>query len=315
MKGNWTGLSLSRDLPTDVNALYIHFFRELYNAASRVILIDNLPEEADINFVMTHLLTVGSVAVIRKNGKIYMTNGYLGGEKDVNYYGTKVIGANPILGSYELKRGVDAEMIYLTPFDNIPLMSNSDRGGLYSLISFTASLLADNLCSLNTAQINGRVQVIITSEDSTIARTAEIALKELYAGHPYRVLTEELYKRIHINPCASSVQSHQLMELVEVQQYIRAMFWNAIGIDANYNMKRERLITAELESNFTSLKVPVTTMLDCLNDGMKKVNSCLGTNLIARLNPEYKIVKLQSGEETSNEISDDTAPDDSSDVD
>lgn len=298
----WSGLILSdRAQPTDVEALYRHFYKELYNSASRIILIDGLPETADVNFVMTHLLTVGSIAVIEHKNKIYMTNGHLGGSKDANYYGTRVIGANPVLGSFDLERGKQGEVIYLTPFDNIPLMAAGDKGGLHSLISFTAALLADNLCSLNTAQINGRVQAIITAEDASIATTAELVMKDLYAGKPYRVLTEEFYKRIHVNPCASSVQSHQLMELVEVQQYIRAMFWNAIGIDSNYNMKRERLVTAEVESNFTALKVPVTTMINNLNDGFEKANKWAGTKLKARLNPEYKIVKSQEKEVKNNE--------------
>lgn len=314
LKGLWSGLSLTRAQPTDVDALYNWFFRDLYNAASRVILLDGLPKNADINFVMTHLLTVGCVAAIRHKGEIYMTNGYLGGEKDVNYYGTRVIGMNPILGSYSLERGKDAEMLFLTPFDNIPLMANADHGGLYSLISFTAALLADNLCSLNTAQINGRVQAIITAEDSTVAKSAELVMKDLYSGHPYRVLTEELYKRIHVNPISASVQAHQLMELVEVQQYIRAMFWNSIGIDANYNMKRERLVTAEVESNFTALKVPVTTMINNLNQCCDKCNAALGTELHARLNPEYRpIVNSQSEGDDKNEPTEKSTSDEDGD--
>lgn len=282
----WAGPCFDRVQPTDVDALYHFFFRDLYNSASRIIKINNLPEKADINFVMTHLLMVGSIAVIEHEDNIYMTNGYLGGEKDVNYFGTKVIGANPVLGSYEKTRGVDGEVVFLTPFDNIPMTGNVDKGGLYNLIAFTAALLADNLCSLNTSQINGRVQAIITAEDASIAKSAELVLKDLYAGKPFRVITEELYKRIHVNPISASVQAHQLIELVEVQQYIRAMFWNSLGIDCNYNMKRERLITAEVESNFHSLRVPVTTILNSLNDGFDKCNKSLNTKLEAELNPD-----------------------------
>ena len=124
----WAGLSCERVQPTDVDALYNFFFRDLFNSASHVIIIDGLPEKADINFVMTHLLTVGRIATVKINDKIYMTNGRLGGDKDVNYYGTKVIGANPILGSYELERGVDGEVTFLTPFDHIPLFSADKYG-------------------------------------------------------------------------------------------------------------------------------------------------------------------------------------------
>lgn len=297
--------------PTNVEETHRYFFKDLFNSVSNVILIDNLPEKADNNYVISNLILTGHIAAIRHKGEIYMTDARLGGERDVNFYPKRVIGANPVIGSIDLERGVDGEVIYLTPFDKIPVFNEGfTEGGLFQLISIAASLLADNICSLNCAQINGRVQAIVTAEDSQIAKSAEIVLKDLYAGKPYKVLTDELYKHIHVNPIASSVHAKQLIELIETQQYIRAQFWNSIGIDANYNMKRERLNEAEINSNFTALKVPVTTMLATLNEGFDSANKCLGTKLHARLNPEYKVIKAnnfvnsQKSEAKNNETSD-----------
>jgi hypothetical protein len=296
--------------PTNVEETHRYFFKDLFNSVSNVILIDNLPEKADNNYVISNLILTGHIAAIRHEKEIYMVDARLGGERDVNFYPKRVIGANPVIGTIDLERGVDGEVIYLTPFDKIPVFNEGfTEGGLFQLISITASLLADNICSLNCAQINGRVQAIVTAEDSQIAKSAEIVLKDLYAGKPYKVLTDELYKHIHVNPLASSVHAKQLIELIETQQYIRAQFWNSIGIDANYNMKRERLNEAEINSNFTALKVPVTTMLATLNEGFESANKCLGTKLHARLNPEYKVIKAnnfvnsQKSEVNNNETS------------
>ena len=278
--------------PTNVEETHRYFFRELYNSVSNVILIDGLPENADNNLVMSSLILSGHIAVVRLKDEIYMLPARLGGERDFNYYPKRIIGANPVLGSIDLERGVDGEVIFLTPFDKIPLFGEPcTEGGLFQLISMTAMLLADNISSLNCSQVNGRVQAIVTAEDATIAKSAENVLRELYAGKPYKVITEELYKHIHVNSLASSVHAKQLIELIETQQYIKAQFWNSIGIDCNYNMKRERINEAEINSNFTALKVPTETMLNTLNEGFKSANSCLGTNLSARLNPEFKIIK------------------------
>lgn len=297
--------------PTNVEETQRYFFKDLFNSVSNVILIENLPENADNNYVISNLILNGYIAVIKTQGEIYMTRARLGGERDVNFYPKRIIGSNPVLGSIDLERGVDGEVVYLTPFDKIPVFNEGGtEGGLFQLISITASLLADNICSLNCSQINGRVQAIVTAEDAQIAKSAEVVLKDLYAGKPYKVLTDELYKHIHVNPLASSVHAKQLIELIETQQYIRAQFWNAIGIDCNYNMKRERLNEAEINSNFTALKVPVTTMLATLNEGFDVANKCLGTKLHAKLNPEYKIIKAnnfvnsQKSEVMGNETSD-----------
>ena len=295
----WAGLSLSRVHPTDVDALYSWFFNDLFNSVSNVILIENLPENADKNFVITNLLLTGSIATIRIKDKIYMTNGYLGGDRDVNYYGTRIIGANPILGSFDLERFKDGEVTFLTPFDKIPLKTNCFRGGLYPLIAFTAALLADNISSLNCAQINTRVQAVYSAENSDIAKSAELVLKELYSGKPYKVVTEELMEHLHVNSINSSTKASNLIDLIELQQYIKAQFWNSIGIDANYNMKRERLNEAEINSNFTSLKVPISTILNTLNEGFEATNKCLGTKLKAKLNPEFKIQKVVNLQNTN----------------
>lgn len=303
----WAGLSLLRVHPTDVNALYSYFFEELFNSASNVIIIENLPEKADKNFVITNLLLTGSIATIKVKGDIYMTNGYLGGTRDVNYYGTKIIGANPVLGSFELERGKDGEISFLTPFDKIPIKTDCFRGGLFPLIAFTAALLADNISSLNCAQINTRVQAVYSAENSSIAKSAELVLKELYEGKPYKVITEELMEHLHVSPINNSAKASNLIDLIELQQYIRAQFWNAIGIDANYNMKRERMNEAEINSNFTALKVPISTILNTLNEGFETTNKCLGTKLHAKLNPEFKVQKIVNLQNTNlkNESGDD----------
>ena len=295
----WAGLSLSRVHPTNVDALYSWFFNDLFNSVSNVILIEELPEKADKNFVITNLLLTGSIATIRIKDEIYMTNGYLGGDRDVNYYGTRIIGANPILGSFNLERFKDGEVTFLTPFDKIPLKTDCFRGGLYPLIAFTAALLADNISSLNCAQINTRVQAVYSAENATIAKSAELVLKELYSGKPYKVVTEELMEHLHVNSINSSTKASNLIDLIELQQYIKAQFWNSIGIDANYNMKRERLNEAEINSNFTSLKVPISTMLNTLNEGFEATNKCLGTKLKAKLNPEFKIQKVVNLQKTN----------------
>lgn len=295
----WAGLSLMRVQPTNVNALYSWFFEDLFNSASNIILIDNLPDKADKNFVITNLLLTGSIATIRIKDEIYMTNGYLGGPRDVNYYGTRIIGANPVLNSFDLERGVDGEISYLTPFDKIPIKTDCFRGGLYPLIAFTAALLADNISSLNCAQINTRVQAVYSAENSSIAKSAELVLKELYEGKPYKVVTEELMEHLHVAPINNSAKASNLIDLIELQQYIRAQFWNAIGIDANYNMKRERINEAEINSNFASLKVPITTILATLNEGFESTNKCLNTNLKARLNPEFKVQKVVNLQNTN----------------
>lgn len=291
------------DHPLDKNILYQHFFRTLYNNASKVILLKGLPDDANKEFIMSQLLLVGRIAVFKTKGKTYFLNGHIGGIPDEYYYPTKVLIANPVLGSFDLERDKEAVMVYLTPTDRIldvPKSPTIIYGGLFSLISMVANILAECMTTVNTTLMNTRVHAIYTADTESAAKSAEPILKSIYMGKPYSVVTSELLERLNVNPLSEHGLSNCLIETLEVCQYVLSLFWNGIGIDANYNMKRERLITAEVDKNIQSLIVPIQTILETLNDGFKKVNDLFGINVEAIKNPDFA---LEQEKENNNGLS------------
>lgn len=302
--GNWLGIPLGGFPATDVAVLYQHYFGMLYNAASSVIVINGIDTiETERDYFFQCLLLIGNILFFKKSGKVYAIHGNPAGQPDAFRNPTKLVYANTVLGSGNLTEGKDGVLVYLTPSDRLFTFTNYG-GGLYSLIASTAQLLADNTSSINCAQINGRVQTVFTSESNQEAKSAEVILKDMYAGKPYRVIPSEILSKFQAQPIAQSVTSTMLMELVELRQYILAQFWNSIGLDANFNMKRERLITAEVEANSAALKVPIQTILDELNEGFENVRKAFDVELHAELNPEYKKVieaTQQNGIDTTKE--------------
>lgn len=314
------------DHPLDKNILYQHFFRTLYNNASKVILIKGLPDDADYDFIMSQLLLVGRISVFEDKGKVYLLNGHIGGAPDEYYYPTRVLIANPILGSFDLERDKKAVMVYLTPTDrllDVPKVPTLVYGGLFSLISMVANILSECMTTVNTTLMNTRVHAIYTADTESAARSAEPVLKSIYEGKPFSVVTSELLERLNVNPLSEHGLSNCLIETLEVCQYVLSLFWNGIGIDANYNMKRERLITAEVDKNVQSLIVPIQTILETLNSGFNKANKIFGTTLEAILNPKFAIEQekesnngTSSTDANSNDISSsDTNSDDTTSTD
>lgn len=298
---------LFNEPPTDKVSLYRHFFRTLYNNASKVILIQGLPEETDYHFIISQLLLVGRIMVFKKNGTVYLLNGNIGGKCDEYYYPTRVLIANPIIGSLDLERDKEAVPVFLTPTDRVmasPINKNFVPGGLYSLISMVANILAECMTTINVTLMNTRVHAIYTADSESAARSAEPVLKSIYEGKPFSVVTSELLERLNVNPLSQHGLSNCLIETLEVCQYVLSLFWNGIGIDANYNMKRERLITAEVDKNIQSLIVPIQTILETLNEGFEKANALFGTSLVAIQNPEFAISQ-EEGDDNDEENSSD----------
>lgn len=272
------------------------YFRLLVNKVSQLFTWEGLPETVDVNFLNTQLLLTGRVCFFKEGDRVYALNGSIGGEPNVYYKPTQFIMANPVLGSKTLRvrqkdgddtnvAGLDGVVVYLTPVDE--QSDNEVKGGLFGLIYQTAGLLADNISSLNVAQINGRVNFFTTADDEEMARTAELVLQQMYEGKPYKVLSQDLVDKINVNPVAASGGANQaIMNLIEAHQYILAQFFSEIGIISNFNMKRERLNTAEVEMNTGSLDINVQSMIGQLKKDIDKVNQLLSTSISIELNPE-----------------------------
>ena len=288
------GIPISYNGVCDVEQNFHTYFKLLTNKCLSLFKWENLPETIDERFLMTQLILNGKVCWFNHEGRLYALNGAPGGEPNVYYEPQTFIVANPIIGSKTLTirnrngsesiDGLDGVLMALTDIDYE--LTPAAHGGLYGLIYQTAGLLADNISSLNVAQINGRAAVAFTADTEALAEAAEEVLRDIYSGKPYRVLSEDILNKITATPLGSSGQNNTIMTLIEAHQYILASFYNEIGIAGQWNMKRERVNTAETELMTGSLDVSVYNMIKNLKSAVEKINELFGTDIKVELNEE-----------------------------
>ena len=281
---------------TNVQDNFELYFDLLTNKCCNLFKWEGLPETVNERFLMMQLILTGRVAWFADKGNIYALNGGWGGEPNCYYEPTQWIVANPVLGSKTLTvRNMDGSnsidkldgiVMGLTDVDLIK--QNPTKGGLYRLIYQTAGLLADNISSLNVSQINGRVSQIWTADNDALARTFEEICKDIYEGHPYKVVSQDILNKVNAVPTAQTGQSNTLLNLIEAHQYILASFYNEIGLPSNWNMKRERINTAETELMTGSLDVSIYNMEKNLQAAVEKINELFGTSISVRFNEEIK---------------------------
>ena len=70
-----------------------------------------------------------------------------------------------------------------------------------------------------------------------------------------------------------------LTQFIELHQYLKGSFYNEIGLNANFNMKREALGDGESSLNEDSLLPLCDEMLRCRQEDFDKVNEMFGTNI------------------------------------
>ena len=279
----------------DVEANFRTYFKLLTNKAMSLFKLSGTEdlEAFDERYFIEQLVLRGKVCVAQFNNKLYALSGNWGGEPNAYYEPTEWIVANPILGSKTLKvlnkdgskdtSGLDGIVIALTDFD---YLTDNLNGGLYPLIYKYSGLLADNDVSLNIAQINGRLNVVLTADSENIANQAEDILKDLYNGKPYRVLYQDLMNKIQVNPVAVGGTNNTLMSLIEAHAHLLQDFYSEIGIASNGNMKRERINTAETELMTGCLDISIWNILKNLREGLDRVNELFGTSISVELNDE-----------------------------
>ena len=295
------------------------YFDMLTNKCCNLFKWENLPETIDERALNLSLILRGKVCWTRFGDKLYALDGNVGGKPNTYYEPIEFIIANPILGSKTVKIRREDGSDSTEGLTGV-LMSNSDvdfmsdrsgKGGLYGLIYQTAGLLADNISSLNISQINGRVSQIWTADNTAMANTAELVLKDIYEGRPYKVVSQDIIDKVGVLAAAQTGQANTLLNLIEAHQYILAQFYNEIGIGSNWNMKRERVNTAETELMTGSLDINIWNMLQNRKDAIEKVNELFGTNITVDLNEE-----VFNDDEEFNEAEDniDSEPDDKIEV-
>ena len=280
----------------DFRKMYNFYFKWLLSKTCACFYIKNLPETMDEFYIKSTLIVDGDIGVTDFSDKLYAVNGAPAGQPDEYYVPTQYTVANPILGSKVFTKGVDGVVIYNTDLDRyIP-------GGLYGLIDQTATLLADNVISINCNQINTRVSAIFTADSDAQAIAGEAILKKIYTGAPYNIVRSDIMEKIGVNPIATSATSQNITELVELNNFIIANYFQSIGVRANNLRKKSHMLQDEIDVQNEYLQISIYEMMSSWQKGFDEVNALYGTDIQVELNPGLIDTLLDNDDETETEV-------------
>lgn len=276
--------------------LFARFKKKLLNTASSIFVWEDLPKTIDENYLTTELIESGKIGIINTNNGLVAVRGNWGGGLNEYLKPEQFIYSNPVVGSGNPKIGKDIAVIFLTTVDT---MNVEVDGGLSMLIDSTATLLSDNELSLNIAQKNTRLMLVADADSESTANSAERVLSAMYEGKPYKVVLKRFQDSLSVNPLVTIRPAENIRQLIETRQFIWSSFLQELGINSNFNMKRERLITSEVETNSECLDTLIDDIERNVNAGVDMVNSLYGTDIKFR-------VKRYGEEKTANSDTDDT---------
>ena len=255
---------------------------------------ENLPSTIPQRMLELYLQGNGNVGIISHNGNLYAVTGGLGGEPNEYYMPTLLTVANPAL---------NLSKSYIVGKECVVISNDSMYMGLLDIFSRYGSMLAENDISWRLADINSRIVSLISTGTDAEKKAADIFLKQIEEGKLGVMASNAFTESIKTQPYVGTTNT--LKDLIEARQYIRASMYNDIGLNANYNMKRESLNSAESQMNNDALMPFVDDMLRCREIGIEAVNEMFGTDIKVTLNTVWEVKEEEQYQVLQNLMKDD----------
>lgn len=242
-----------------------------------MFIYEGLPETIPARNLEIMLQLNGNVFFTQVEGEYYVFTGGLGGVPDVYYEPTIYTVANPALKfSKNLKIGEDGILI----------RSDSYGIGLLPMMQKYAALMVENDFTMRIADINARIPFLISASDDRTDKSARLFLERVVDGEMGIISDSAFLDSLKVNPTGSE-HSQRLTDLIEYQQYLKAAWFNDLGINANYNMKREAISPDEAQLNDDALLPFIDDMLDSRRIALEKINEKYGLNISVDLDSSW----------------------------
>ena len=263
----------------------------MLNRTSQMFEYEGLPDTIPSYILETYLQVFGKVFFLEHNGGLYALPGKPGGPPDPYFRPTQVPIANPALGisaTYRISN-------HLPPYNTVDwsalpeavMMRNDTHSlGLFSLNSRYATELTENDISIRCAQINMRIQSLIGASTDRELASANEYINSITAGKTAIVAEAPFLEGIHVENVTG--RSNDIIQLIELQQYLKASWFNEIGLNSNFNMKREYLSAEEIRSSTDMLLPLCDDMLMRREEALDAVNSTFGTNITVYKNSVWE---------------------------
>ena len=269
------------------------YFKYMMAKTIRMFEWKNLPKtipQREIELI----LQICRFAIFTKvDGNLFVFYGGLGGMPNEYYQPTQAIVSNPYLKFSSVLNLDD----YIKDDGNAVVgWNDSMHIGLFALNNRYASLLAETDLTLKYQLVNMRFNNILTADDDTTKTSIETMYKDVEDGTGFGIIvTKQFMEQSNVDKIELRSQSHQmqLKDTIETKQYLMGSWFNELGLNANYNMKREAINESEADLNEDALLPFVDDMLQQRKLIAESLNAKFGTNIEVELSSSWKKIRKE----------------------
>lgn len=260
------------------------YIRKMLAITQAMFVYKGLPETLPQSNLENLLQTNGNVFVTEVDGKLYAFTGGLGGTPNVYNEASEYIVSNPFL---------NLNKSYKIDVEGVLIKNDSGANSLLPIFGKYGVLCSDTLLSLNTCSVLSRITMLISASDDKTKQSADDFVNKIMQGDFSVIGENAFFKGVNLQSI-STQSANQITQLIELLQYFKASAFNEIGLNANYNLKRERLNTSEVQMNVDALNPYVDNMLQERKKAVEKINAMFGTAINVELGSSWAIRKEEN---------------------
>ena len=250
---------------------------------------DGLPDTIPQKWLEHYLLVNGSCVFIKDGEDLIATTGGMGGLPDRYYIPTQYIVANPYVKP-------ETRKTYTIGEDCVLIRNDTYSQGILPLLIRYDSQLVENDVTMNVADIIARAMLTMSATDTQTKESIEKWLSDLRKGKlsaigelPAMVGNQD--RSLNITPFQQVAAI--FTDLIEYHQYLKAGKYNELGLNANYNMKRESINSNESQLNDDMLHPLIDDMLERRREAVEEVNKMFGTNITVEFNSAWETNEVE----------------------
>lgn len=252
---------------------YIMYF---LNRLQSMFKYEGLPETIPQKYLENYLLVNGHCGVFMNGEKgLAVSNGSWSGIPDLYYVPKEYIIANPYVED-------SARKTYTIGEDIVVARNDTYCMGVMPILARYSRALATNDSTMDVADVLARATLTITALTSRDKESVEEWLRNIRKGKIAAIgelpaMTGNQDRSVNIQPFQSTAST--LTDLIEYHQYLKAGLFNEMGLNSNYNMKREAINSNESQLNDDMLHPLIDDMLNMRKEFCEQVNDMFGTDI------------------------------------
>lgn len=280
---------VSKKQLNDKNVYLQNYIDYMFTKTNEIFIYKNLPKNIDVKKLEYFL---------QKNGYIFFTK--IG--NDFNFL-------NGCIYDYDIYN--EPQKINCVMYDRTVKTFDCNKDGvligndfLYKGIEDIFKKYGVMLCeceiSLYINAITNRIPFLISANDDNTKKSADLFIEKIYKGDFSIIGSNAFFDGIETNTFNNNSDNTQ--KNIELTQYIKASAFNEIGLNSNFNLKRERLNNSEIAVNENAIKPYIYNMLDCRKKAVEKINAMYGLNVEVELSTVWdNYDNMETTDETTDE--------------